>query len=381
VKSGVESLALKYRPTDFTDLVGQRPVNIVLEQMIKTGKIPAALLFSGSRGTGKTTTARIFAAAVNCENQPGPCGCCPSCRAVSEGTSAALLEIDAASNGLVEDMRALREQLRYATVGRYRVVVLDEAHSMSTAAFNVLLKTLEEPPGATVFILATTEPGKILDTVASRCMVFKFSRISINAITERLVYIAAMENIDIEGDLLRLLAQRADGALRDAIMSLDQIASVGIRTVEAYELLMGESDIGAVLLTSMVGGNHALAYRTLDGLIGNCADIGVVSTSLIGVLKDLLILHAGGSLTRAGQELETRLRLKDLIPLALCFVCMNAMWEYKTKYAHLHTEDQRSGLELLVALLMEKFATVVSADRLPAPTVRRLSLTEMAAIR
>jgi len=377
----VESLALKYRPTDFDDLVGQRAVNIVLRQMVATNRIPHALLFSGPRGTGKTTTARIFAAALNCTDPAGICGSCPSCKAVHSGSSLDIVEIDAASNGLVDDMRALRQQVLYSVGGIWRVVVLDEAHSMSQAAFNVLLKTLEEPPPQTVFILATTEPGKILDTVVSRCMAFRFQRISIADMVDRLTHICATEQITVDPLLLRLLAERADGAMRDAIMALDQIARVGITDVTAYTELMGETDTGPILLTAMTSGDHATAYTTLDHLLTRTGDIAGLSTALIGTLRDLLILQAEGTLTRQGDALATRQRLARLIPTTTVVGCMSVLWDLKTKLSA--GDDQRAGLELAVALVMDKLTTQTQKTTpTPAPAPgRRLTLQEMAAMR
>lgn len=289
----MDTLALKYRPASFDDLVGQPAVQIILRQMIKVGQVPTALLFDGCRGTGKTTTARILAAALNCTEPNKPCGNCVSCKAVFDGSSMDVIEIDAASNGLVDDIRQLRQQVMYRHAGDWRIVILDEAHSMSPAAFNALLKTLEEPPPRTLFILLTTEPGKILPTVASRCMPFTFRRLTIDDIARRLAHIAQAEGHAVQYDLLQLLAERADGAMRDAVMLLDQIARIGMTTADQYRRLIGHVDHAPALLDRLLAADIPGAFTALDEALTRVAESATIVADLVSCLRDVLVIRCG----------------------------------------------------------------------------------------
>jgi DNA polymerase-3 subunit gamma/tau len=199
------NLARRYRPQTFDEMVGQKHIRPILKRLVvNQEKLPPVLLFAGTRGTGKTTAARIIAKALNCTPEPPldpnanrPCNECPSCLAVTIGNSLDVLEVDAASNGGVAEIRKIKDMVGYAVGGQWRVVLLDEAHSMSKEAFNALLKVLEEPPPQTLFVLLTTEPGKIIDTIVSRSMSFDFRRVTVADIVERLKFIAANENIQV----------------------------------------------------------------------------------------------------------------------------------------------------------------------------------------
>lgn len=371
----MEQLTLKYRPTSFDDLVGQRAATVPLRQMVLTDQVPNAMLFKGCRGTGKTTSLRILAAALNCDTPPGPCGHCVSCKSVFDGTSMDLVEIDAASNGLVADIRALRQQVLYGVGGRWRVVGLDEAHSCSTAAFNAMLKTIEEPPVNTVFILLTTEPGRIPDTVMSRCMPFTFTRVNVADITARLHHICQAEGFTVDDALLRLLADRADGAVRDAVMSLDQMVRAGITTATQYAELMGETDYGPGLLTAITTGNPATAFAALTDVMNRTGDAHAITTVLIETLRDLLVLRSGGDITTQGQGLIERRRLADTLETPAIVAAMSVLWDLKTKVRV--GDDPRSTLDLATVMLVEKFTPTAAA---PAPA-RRLSLAEMAKLR
>ncbi len=376
----MEQLALKYRPTGFDDLVGQRAVNVVLRAMVDRDRVPTALLFKGCRGTGKTTTARILAAALNCEHPPGPCTACVSCKAVYAGTSVDLVEIDAASNGLVDDIRALRQQVLYGVGGRYRVVVLDEAHSMSGAAFNALLKTLEEPPPGTVFILATTEPGRIMDTVVSRCMPFSFGRIAVADITARLEHICTAESIAVEPALLHRIAERADGSMRDAVMVLDQLTRVDITTLDGFTALVGDADHGLAILEPASRGDIAASFAALTDILTGGADTTAVTAAIADTLRDVLVLRAGGTPTSQGAALDGRRQLADRHDTTVWVTALTVLWDLKTKVRA--GDDPRVLLDLTTAMLLERF-TKAGAGRQPpaeAPT-RKLSLTEMAALR
>lgn len=219
--------ARKYRPQTFETVVGQRSIVMTLKNAIRTNQVAQAFLFCGSRGVGKTSTARILAKTINCTNRTldiEACDQCPSCLSFNEGSSLNIYELDAASNNSVDDIRSLIDQVRIAPqLGTHKVYIIDEVHMLSTNAFNAFLKTLEEPPKHAIFILATTEKHKIIPTILSRCQIFDFSRIRVNDIAQHLSNIALKEGIQTEPEALHLIAQKSDGALRDSLSIFDQL--------------------------------------------------------------------------------------------------------------------------------------------------------------
>lgn len=221
--------ARKYRPSTFNSVVGQKALTVTLRNSIATDRLAHAYLFCGSRGVGKTSCARIFAKTINCTNRTAEgdaCNECESCRAFNENRSLNIIELDAASNNSVDDIRALVEQVQIPpTSGKYRVFIVDEVHMLSQAAFNAFLKTLEEPPGYVIFILATTEKHKILATILSRCQIYDFNRITIQDMVDHLTYVASQEGISVEPSALNIIARKADGAMRDALSIFDQVAA------------------------------------------------------------------------------------------------------------------------------------------------------------
>ncbi|MCA9492417.1 MAG: DNA polymerase III subunit gamma/tau [Myxococcales bacterium] len=253
------AIARKYRPATFADMVGQEHVVRTLENALRTGRIHHAYLFCGARGVGKTTAARALAKALNCDQgpTPQPCGTCGSCVEIGAGTSPDLVEIDGASNNSVEDVRELRETVNYApTRGRYKVYLVDEVHMLSKAAFNALLKTLEEPPPHVVFIFATTEPNRILDTILSRVQRFDFKRIPLSATVDRLGQIASKEGLSVSEHALRMIARAGEGSMRDAQSLLDKVVSVSGDDGAASDALVAET-LGLVdrgLLMDFLGG-------------------------------------------------------------------------------------------------------------------------------
>lgn len=233
--------ARKYRPRRFEDVVGQQHVAQTLRNALSAGQVAHAFLFTGPRGVGKTTCARILAQTLNCERRSEsqePCGVCASCKAFIENASFNILELDAASNNSVEHIRALTEQVRFPPQqGAYKVFIIDEVHMLSNQAFNAFLKTLEEPPSYAIFILATTEKHKIIPTILSRCQIFDFRRITVGDMTAHLKNICAKEGIEAEQEALHIIAQKADGALRDALSIFDRVTSFNNRLIRYADVV------------------------------------------------------------------------------------------------------------------------------------------------
>ena len=224
------ALYRKFRPDSFADVKGQEHIVTTLKNQLKANRIGHAYLFTGTRGTGKTTVAKIFAKTVNCEHptEEGPCGECRICKAISAGASMNVIEIDAASNNGVDNIREIVEEVSYSPAeGKYKVYIIDEVHMLSIGAFNALLKTLEEPPSYVIFILATTEVHKLPITILSRCQRYDFKRISIDTITGRMQELIAAEEVQVEDKALRYIAKTADGSMRDALSLLDQCIAPG----------------------------------------------------------------------------------------------------------------------------------------------------------
>jgi len=249
----------KYRPKSFKDFVGQEAVIKVIMNEIASGQISHAYLFSGHRGTGKTTLARIFAKAINCQNKKGaePCNECPSCIEINEGKAIDLIEVDAASNRGIDEVKSLRENIRFApSFLKYKVLILDEAHQLSKDASNALLKIMEEPPSYAIFILATTEASKMIPTIASRCQKFTFNRLNRDIIKSKLDKVCEQEKIKIDQDAMNLLIHAADGSLRDAEAKLNQLINFlpnQLITVDDVRELLGISDINLVIeLTTLL---------------------------------------------------------------------------------------------------------------------------------
>ena len=293
-----QALYRKWRPQVFADVVGQEHVTRTLMNEVRTGRHSHAYLFTGSRGTGKTTCAKIFAKAVNCEHPVNgdPCNCCETCKGIDAGSILDVVEIDAASNNGVDNIREIRDEANFTPVGgKYRVYIIDEVHMLSTGAFNALLKTLEEPPEHVKFVLATTEVHKLPATILSRCQRFDFHRISPEDIAARLTYVAKEENLQLTDGAANLIARLADGALRDALSILDQCigqsTSIDEATVNAVVGLAGR-DYLFQLADSILHRNSAMALAQIDDLYNRSCDMERLCNELINHFRNLMVCKA-----------------------------------------------------------------------------------------
>lgn len=284
---GYIALYRKYRPQTFNDIVGQENVTKILKNQIKTGKISHAYIFSGTRGTGKTSAAKVFSRAINCLNPKDgePCNECDVCKSILSGTTTDVVEMDAASNNSVENIRQIRQEVIYATVDvKYRVYIIDEAHMLTTSAFNALLKTLEEPPSNVIFILATTESHKIPVTILSRCLRFDFDRLSQDNISSRLEYICEKENIKYEKEALNYIAKLADGALRDGISILDRCISQMDEAIKLNDVrdIVGaiDEDILDAIVENVYKSDEIKVLKSIDTIILKGKDLRYLISNL-----------------------------------------------------------------------------------------------------
>lgn len=289
--------ARKYRPDTFRSIVGQEAMASTLRTAVRSGKLSHAYLFCGPRGVGKTTAARVLARTINCENlsaEGEACGQCESCKAFEEQRSFNIFELDAASNNSVEDIRQLTEQVQMPpALGRYKVYIIDEVHMLSAAAFNAFLKTLEEPPSYAIFILATTEKHKILPTILSRCQIYDFKRITVQDITRHLRYVADSEGIDAEETALGLIAEKADGGMRDALSMFDRIASFAGGHITYQHALESLNVLDYTyfirIFELFLSGDHRSVLLLLDELMGKGFEGQTILTGLSAFVRDLLV--------------------------------------------------------------------------------------------
>ncbi len=362
--------ARKYRPVTFDTVVGQPGITQTLKNAIRNNHLAQAFLFTGPRGVGKTTTARILAKTINCENiseNVEACNSCPSCLSFIEGNSLSIYELDAASNNSVEDIRALVEQVRYPPqLGKYKIYIIDEVHMLSTAAFNAFLKTLEEPPSYALFILATTEKHKIIPTILSRCQIFDFHRISIENIVKHLQQIAEKEGIDAEEDALHIIAQKADGALRDSLSLFDQLVSFAGKKLTYKDVIENlnilDYDYYFKITDDLLAGNYSNILLTFNEILNNGFDAHNFINGLSSHFRDLLVCKDESTLVLL--EVSTNVREKYKVQSHFC----DATWLLKqldiTNSADINykaAKNQRLHIELTL-LKMCKITSNGSSD-------------------
>lgn len=301
-----QALYRKWRPTTFEDVKGQDHIVTTLKNQIKLDRIGHAYLFCGTRGTGKTTIAKIFAKAVNCEHpvDGSPCGECPSCKAIASGVSMNVVEIDAASNNGVDNIRQIREEVQYRpTDGKKKVYIIDEVHMLSIGAFNALLKTLEEPPEYVIFILATTEASKIPITILSRCQRYDFHRISIETIAARLSELMKYENINVEDRALRYVAKAADGSMRDALSLIDQCIAFYLGQDLKYENVLDvlgavDTTVFADTLKCIVNSDVSGCMAMVEDIIMQGRDLSQFTADFVWYLRNLLLAASTDDLSK-----------------------------------------------------------------------------------
>lgn len=294
------ALYRKFRPAEFSEVKGQEHIVTTLQNQIKANRIGHAYLFCGTRGTGKTSIAKIFAKAVNCESpvDGSPCGECATCKSIAAGTSMNVIEIDAASNNGVDNIREIRENVAYSpTEGKYKVYIIDEVHMLSIGAFNALLKTLEEPPEYVIFILATTEAHKIPITILSRCQRYDFKRITAETITERLMDLMKREQVEVEDKALRYIAKAADGSMRDALSLLDQCIAFYLGKKLTYDNVLEvlgalDTDVYSSLLRKIIKKDIPAVMADVESIVMQGRELSQFVTEFIQYLRNLLFVQS-----------------------------------------------------------------------------------------
>ena len=371
------SLAARYRPQTFAEVAGQDTVKAVLSRAAAEDKVAAAYLLSGTRGVGKTTIARIFAKALNCEHAPGPepCNQCSQCRKITQGSHVDVAEIDGASNNSVDDARALRETIGYAPMeGRYKVFIIDEAHMLSRNAFNALLKTLEEPPSRVVFIFATTEVHKFPITIVSRCQHFVFRHLGEDALHAHLCEVLDKEGLSYEEAAVRLIARRAAGSVRDSMSLLDQALALGGETLTAdvtREVLgLAGQELFSSLFEALAGRDCPTVAELSRRIAGQGVDIGFFVRELAGHLRTLFLLRQAGTamLPHLGLTRDEAACWQALAP-RFSAPHLHAAWQMTldAQRGIVQNPEPAAALELLL-LNLALLPQLLPLDRLPEPS-------------
>ena len=359
--------ARKYRPMSFDSVVGQQALTTTLKNAVKSGKLAHAYLFCGPRGVGKTTCARIFAKAINCEHPTADgeaCNECESCKAFGEGRSYNIFELDAASNNSVENIKSLMEQTRIPPqVGRYKVFIIDEVHMLSTAAFNAFLKTLEEPPAHVIFILATTEKHKILPTILSRCQIYDFERMTVPNIINHLKSVAEKENIQFDEEALSVIAEKADGGMRDALSIFDQAASFSQgnityqKVIEDLNVLDAENYFNIIDLALENKVSEIMVL--LNSVINKGFDGGHLVNGLASHVRNVLMAKDAQTLPllEVSEQLRNRYQLQaQKCPVNFLYTALQIMNRCDVEYR------QSSNKRLLVELTLIQVAQITQKD-------------------
>ncbi|MCI8509812.1 MAG: DNA polymerase III subunit gamma/tau [Lachnospiraceae bacterium] len=356
------ALYRKWRPDEFEEVKGQEHVVTTLKNQIIHDRVGHAYLFCGTRGTGKTTVAKLFAKAVNCENpldDGSPCNECASCQAIQAGNSLNVIEIDAASNNGVDNIRDIRDEVQYSpTEGKYKVYIIDEVHMLSIGAFNALLKTLEEPPSYVIFILATTESHKIPITILSRCQRYDFRRISLETIYERLTELLSREGIEAEEKAVRYIAKAADGSMRDALSLLDQCIAFYLGQKLTYDKVLevlGAVDVEVFnrLMTHIAANSTMEALQVIDEIVWQGRELSQFVTDFTWYMRNLLLIkvsdHVNDQLDISAENLESMKQTAEQVDL-------NAMMRYIRVFSEMSNQiryatQKRVTLELAVIKL------------------------------
>ena len=381
--------ARKYRPDSFGTLIGQDNIAQTLKNSILRGQLAHAYLFCGPRGVGKTTTARIFAKMINCSNPSAdmePCGQCESCLSFAEGRSYCIHELDAASNNGVEDIKTLMEQVRIPPqVGKYSVYIIDEVHMLSQAAFNAFLKTLEEPPAHAIFILATTEKHKILPTILSRCQTYDFNRITIENIVRNLRMVAQNENITIDDESLHVIANKADGAMRDALTIFDQTVAFCGTDVKYQDVLRNlnvlDYEYSFSLVDAFLKGDYASALLTFDEVLTKGFNALHFVAALSSHMRDLIVSKSGGldALLEMPDSLKRKYKEQtDRCPMQFLYEGLNITTQCEAGYRasvnpRLHIEFALMRLSFLLARPADSPAPAAPAAPAQAPAAAPVS--------